>query len=29
MKPTDIKLNAYIDFGVESNQKYTKFEVGC
>ena len=29
MKPTDIKLNAHIDFGVESNQKYTKLEVGC
>ena len=29
MKPTNIKLNAYIDFGVESNQKYTKLEVGC
>ena len=29
MKPTDIKLNAYTDFGVESNQKYTKLEVGC
>ena len=29
MKPTDIKSNAYIDFGVESNQKYTKLEAGC
>ena len=28
MKSVDVKPNAFIDFGVENNAKYHKFEVG-
>ena len=28
MKPVDVKSSTYIDFGVENNDKYLKFEVG-
>ena len=28
MKPVDVKSSTYIDFGVENNDKYPKFEVG-
>ena len=28
MKPVDVKLSTYIDFGVETNDKNPKFKVG-
>ena len=28
MKPTDVKSSAYVDFGVENNDKDLKFNVG-
>ena len=28
MKSVDVKLSTYIDFGVETNDKNTKFKVG-
>ena len=28
MKPVDVKLNTYIDFDQENNEKYPKFNVG-
>ena len=27
MKPTDVKSSTYIDYDVENNEKYPKFEV--
>ena len=28
MKPVDVKLSTYIDFGIENNDKDTKLKVG-
>ena len=28
MKPIDVESSTYIDFGIENNERYTKFAVG-